>query len=76
MNDDSRLILRLILENGRRLFCTLTGIAAGLIAVSCGLWKGLLFAVCVAAGYGVGRLLEKEELVRLLLSRASVRRRR
>jgi uncharacterized membrane protein len=76
VNDDSRLILRLILENGRRLFCTLTGIAVGLIAVYYGLGKGLLFAVCVVAGYGIGRLLEREELVSLFLSRASGRRRR
>jgi len=76
VNDDSKLVLRLIFENGRRLFCTLTGVAVGLIAVYYGVGKGLLFAFCVGAGYGIGRLLEREDLIALLLSRRPVRRRR
>lgn len=76
MNDDTRSMLKLVLERRSRVVGLLLGVIAGIISAFSGFGKALVFSVCVLVGYGLGRLFEGEDVVRSLLTSSSVRRRR
>ncbi|HOB91251.1 MAG: DUF2273 domain-containing protein [Bacillota bacterium] len=76
MNDEARSILKLAFERRSRVIGLLIGVIAGIIAVFCGFGKALAFSICVLVGYGLGRIVEEEDLIRSLLSSSLLRRRR
>lgn len=47
----------------------LAGLVFGLMVIAFGFWRGLFIIICVAAGIFLGRMLERNENLRNMLSR-------
>lgn len=70
MNHEEKDFLKnFVLNNCGKICGSLLGFIVGIVIIFWGFWKGILFLLCIAGGYGAGCLIDSKESFREIFSR-------